>query len=298
MVIQDIQIRKAEEKDARALSAFLSFEETVHRHLDWRAPTDWLGRQPYHLILSKDRIMAALACPTDPPNVAWVRLFAASHQINTAQAWQLLFEKCQQDLADQSGKIFVAAVSLHDWFTDILTRNDFIPHQDIIVFEWQQKSPPPRQQLNGLKFRTMTTADLVDVEVIDRLAFEPLWQIRLSGLAAAFQHAAYASIAEKDGAIIGYQITTHNPYGAHLARLAVHPDQQGQRIGQMLVIDLLEHFHQKKIHRITVNTQSDNLASQALYRNLDFKLTGEQFPVLVYNYSNSIPNISRRNTHG
>ena len=144
----------------------------------------------------------------------------------------------------------------------------------------------------------MTAADLVAVESIDRLAFESLWQIRLTGLAAAFQHAAYASVIEKDGAIIAYQITTQNPYSAHLARLAVHPDLQGQRIGQKLVIDLLDHFHRKRIHHITVNTQSNNLASQALYRSLNFKRTGEQFPVMVYNNANSISTTYRRKLNG
>jgi [ribosomal protein S18]-alanine N-acetyltransferase len=298
MALQDFKIRSAENKDAYALNAFLSFEDTVHRHLDWRAPADWLGCQPYHLLLSKDRLLAALACPPDPPEIAWVRLFAAAQRINTGEAWRLLFEKCQQDLADKATTIIYAAVSLQDWFTNILKDHNFSHYQDIIVLEWQQASPPSRQPMHDLNFRTMTTVDLVSVEIIDRLAFEHLWQIRLNGITAAFQHAAYASVVEKDGAIIAYQITTHTPYSAHLARLAVHPDLQGQRIGQRLVIDLLHYFHQKGIHRITVNTQSDNLASQALYRNLDFKHTGEQFPVLVYNNSDTIPTIFRRNPHG
>ena len=285
MVIQDLQIRSAQVNDIMALNAFLSNEDTVHRHLDWRTHADWLGYQPFHLLLSNNRILAALACPPDPPNVAWVRLFAASYQINTGKAWHLLFEKCHQHLADQPETTIYAAVGVHEWFTNILLENDFNRFQDIIVLEWQKPSPPPRLSLNDLNIRTLTTADLIAVEAIDRLAFEPLWQIRLNGLRAAFQHAAYASVVEKDGVIIGYQITTRNTYSAHLARLAVHPDLQRQGIGQMLVIDLLDHFHRKRMYRITVNTQSDNLASLALYRHLDFKRTGEQFPVLTQKIS-------------
>ena len=288
MVIQDLQIRSAEEKDLLALNTFLNFGETVHRHLDWRTPADWLGQPPFHLLLSNNRILAALACPPDPPNVAWVRLFAASHHINTGKAWHLLFEKCQQDLAGQPETTLIAAVSIHQWFTDILLECDFNRFQDIIVLEWQQASPPPRQLLNDLNIRAMRAVDLAAVEVIDRLAFQSLWQIRLNGLRAAFQHMAYASVVEKDDTIVGYQITTYNPFGAHLARLAVHPDLQGQGIGQKLVIDLLHHFHRKRVTKITVNTQSDNLASQKLYQNLEFKRTGEQFPVMTRQISRGL----------
>jgi ribosomal protein S18 acetylase RimI-like enzyme len=288
MVIQDLQIRSAEEKDLLALNAFINFGETVHRHLDWRTPADWLGRPPFHLLLSNNRILAALACPPDPPNVAWVRLFATSHHIDTGKAWRLLLEKCQQDLEGQPETTLFAAVSIHQWFADILLECDFNRFQDIIVLEWQQASPPPRQPLNDLNIRTMKAVDLAAVEVIDRLAFQSLWQIRLNGLRAAFQHMAYASVIEKDDSIVGYQITTHNPFSAHLARLAVHPDLQGQGIGQKLVIDLLHHFHQKRVTKITVNTQSDNLASQTLYRNLEFKRTGEQFPVMTRKISGGL----------
>lgn len=67
----------------------------------------------------------------------------------------------------------------------------------------------------------------------------------------------------------------------HLARLAVHPYAQRHHIAHGLVRQMLARFGRMGTHRVTVNTQSDNAASLALYRSMGFKLTGNTFPVYL-----------------
>jgi [ribosomal protein S18]-alanine N-acetyltransferase len=73
-----------------------------------------------------------------------------------------------------------------------------------------------------------------------------------------------------------------NPYGAHLARLAVRKEAQGQGIGKFLLGDLIHRARKRGLSRLTVNTQGDNSVSLALYQKVGFFLTGDQYPVYVY----------------
>jgi ribosomal protein S18 acetylase RimI-like enzyme len=98
-------------------------------------------------------------------------------------------------------------------------------------------------------------------------------------LEIAFHQAAVATVAEYEGRLVGYQISTGTPIGGHLARLAVLPNVQGKGIGYALLYNLLSQFAQRGSRTITVNTQRDNLASLSLYHKAGFQLTGEEYPI-------------------
>jgi ribosomal-protein-alanine N-acetyltransferase len=134
----------------------------------------------------------------------------------------------------------------------------------------------------GVHIRGMKQNDLPDVAELDAAAFAPLWQNAEETLAIALPQASVATVAENAAGLVGYQITTANPFGAHLARLAVRPDAQNQGYGSLLVADLVERLNRQGVDRLTVNTQSDNHASLALYKKMGFVVSGEQFPVYWY----------------
>jgi ribosomal-protein-alanine N-acetyltransferase len=125
----------------------------------------------------------------------------------------------------------------------------------------------------------MQRYDLPQVAELDASAFEFLWQNSLSDLERAFPQSLLATIAELDGKPIGYQISTRNPMGVHLARLAVHPTLQGHGVGFALLADLILKTEQRGLSHITVNTQSDNPASLALYQRMGFHETGDRYAV-------------------
>ena len=68
---------------------------------------------------------------------------------------------------------------------------------------------------------------------------------------------------------------------AMLARLAVHPSAQGRGIGRRLLMDSLSAAHERGAETVVLNTQTSNARSQALYRSLGFRRTGEIYPVLT-----------------
>jgi ribosomal protein S18 acetylase RimI-like enzyme len=128
----------------------------------------------------------------------------------------------------------------------------------------------------------MRADDLPEVEKTDAASFNPLWQNPLETLRRAFAQALYATVAENESGIIGYQISTGGGQRAHLARLAVHPVVQGRGAGRALLSDLFRYITYAGISRLSVNTQSDNQVSLNLYQRMGFVRTGEQYPVYTF----------------
>jgi ribosomal protein S18 acetylase RimI-like enzyme len=256
----------------------------IHRHLDWRYPLEWLGSSPFFVLESHGQIISALACPPDPPLVAWVRLFVSSGTISLDASWQTLWDAARLDLAHK-GRFMAAAIVLQEWYHGLLLASGFSSNQSIVMLEHEQQRPVGVSLPAGFSIRTMLQYDLPAVAEVDASAFETLWQNSLPALELAYPQAVLATVAEAGGQVIGYQISTRNPLGAHLARLAVRPALQGRGVGRALVADLIQQAERRGMYRLTVNTQSDNSASLTLYRKIGFRETGESYPV----YQSQVP---------
>lgn len=277
--MSDLSTRLAQPDDFLTLSSFLSFQSRIHRHLDWKSPLDWLGSQPF-LIAEKDgKFEAVLACPPDPPHVAWIRLFACSPNVSATKAWDILLEQGREMLPDKTNCNLVA-LALHPWFENLLVHSGFTIRQRIVVLEWEGTLPPARPLPENLIIRTMVKKDLESVEEVDAGTFESIWQNSLSALQLAHEQSPISTVAVWEDRIVGYQISTSFPFSGHLARLAVRPECQRMNIAYGLVYDLLSRFKKQGIWRATVNTQDNNHASLSLYDKIGFRRTGEEF--LVY----------------
>jgi len=261
----------------------LLFDEDViaHRHLDWRTPLEWLGFPPYFLIELNGQVESILACPPDPPGIAWIRFFSGGKLIPHKEAWNLLWGKVRGFFLGQTG-IQVCAITIQGWFREILESSNFQSRQKIVMLTWRGSVIPQSDPHPGLNIRKMENADITSVVEVDRTAFEVIWQNSEQALRKALAQASVVTVAEMDGRIIGYQLSTANLIGGHLARLAIIPEFQGRGIGRVLLSDLIQQFSHNKIQSISVNTQSDNLASLSLYKKMGFHETGERFPVYEY----------------
>ncbi len=272
------KLREATSRDVQKLANLIHFEAFVHRHLDYRPPLDWVGERPFLLLEQQSNLMAALACPADPPSVGWIRLFAATSRAQLEKAWNLCWPEAANQLRQDKQVHWAAAIPLQPWFEALLKQARFDHTHNIVMLAWEVQGLP-----NGsppsLTIKNLAAEDLPLVFDIDRAAFPLLWQNSLPYLELAFHQAAVATLAMLDGRPIGYQISTATPMGGHLARLAVLPEFQGHGVGRVLLKDLLAQFTQRGARTVTVNTQSDNLASLALYQKMGFVRTGEEYPV-------------------
>jgi ribosomal protein S18 acetylase RimI-like enzyme len=288
MLIKNASItREATTSDLQKLANLIHFEAHIHRHLDYRPPLDWVGNPPFLVLEHNNSIAAALACPPDPPEVAWIRLFAASTRVQTQRAWETLWAETHAYLQIHPCPRWIAAIPIHQWFENLLISSAFEWTHSITMLSWESQPVGAAPVQSSVNLRPMTLDDLGAVQRVDASSFTPIWQNSLSYLELAYRQATIATVAEKDGHTIGYQISTTTPLGGHLARLAVDPRLQGQGIGYLLLHDLLSQFIRRGANIVTVNTQKDNTASLALYQRMGFKFSGEEYP--VYQMDLSVP---------
>jgi ribosomal-protein-alanine N-acetyltransferase len=283
--MSDNIVRLAVFSDHRALSAMLE-KAPVHRHMEWRDPLSWIGSQPFLVLERKGVLVGALACPPDPPGVAWLRLFVFDGAGDEKNIWQSLWEAASSELSREND-VTAAAIVMAKWMLPLLEGSGFSTRQQLVMLEKNDgEISAPAVHGPGISVRPMLTRDLEIVSEVDAAAFAPLWQNSRSDLSRAHSMAYLAAVAELGGRVVGYHISTRNSIGIHLARLAVLPELQGRGIGHALLNDLLLQAERRNIHRFTVNTQSDNAASLTIYRKLGFIEQVERYPVYRQQLSN------------
>ena len=246
-------VRPASLDDHQKLSNLIFFESRVHRHLDWRSPLEWLGAPYYWAVDDGRQISAALACPTEAAGIAWVRLFVFSSGWSAGNAWSVLWQTAQAEIA-QTGGARVALIAMQPWLQQILIANDFKNIQQIVMLEWHGSIAQPRvgSEAQGVHIRNMAEADLPDVARTDAASFDVLWQNSLGTLRRAFAQSLIATVAENSDGIIGYQLSTGTTsQRAHLARLAVHSSMQGRGVGRALLRNLFIRLEDHGIFKLS-----------------------------------------------
>jgi len=279
-----LKIRAITEQDRQGLANLVHFERYIHRHLDWRAPLDWIGGSSFDVAENNGKLVAALASPPDPPGVAWIRLFAVLSDFSISTAWNELWTSVSAQLVEIDRNLIVAAIPLSKWFRSTLESSGFFQVDQVVVLLWETSQILPENRASQFMIRIMKPEDLEAVELVDHAAFIPLWQFSPSGLEAGFQESAFATVVENSDGIIAYQISTSTSFGGHLARLAVHPHYQNRGIGYALLQDVLKEFQRRGARNVTVNTQLSNISSLALYAKARFRRTGEEYPVYQYRF--------------
>ncbi len=279
MITPKSQVRRAVSTDHSSISDLIFSAPQTHRHMDWRAPLEWLGEPHYFVLEENERIVAALACPQDPPDAAWIRLFSYTAPLSGAQAWSALWEVIHADIAN-SGGATVAVICTHSWLESLLHNSRFTLKQHIVMLSLQTRSHKPAA--TNIHIRPITYDDLSVIVQVDWSAFEPLWRNSTEATQSALSQSNYATLAELDGQVLGYQLSTQNPRGSHLARLSVKKEAQGKGIASALLSDMIHHFNICGVDYFSVNTQADNSASLSLYKKFGYLGTGEQYPVYIY----------------
>jgi ribosomal-protein-alanine N-acetyltransferase len=250
----------------------------MHEHLDWLDAESFLDKKPFLLAMHENNLIGSLACPLGNNRIAWIRIFAVTAKYDPRPIWELIWPVALKELQSEGCKT-VAALVISPWLEPLLLQSGFDETNAVIFLEWLTTPPPPLPQFPG-ELRGLRSSDIDALIELDQKAFSGIWQNPRNELLEAFNLATVSTVLEYKGQLIGYQISTASTWGAHLARLAVHPDWQGKGIGNAIVSDLMRQVRKRGYHRVTVNTQEDNLRSLSLYRRLGFMVTGDRYPVL------------------
>lgn len=279
MIAVQPQVRRAVAQDYRRISNLVVHEAKTHRHLDWRPALEWLGDLNFWALEDCGDIAAVLACPEDPRDMAWIRLFSYREPLSGPETWSALWSFARADISNANPRAVVASIVMEPWFHSLLSASGFGLLCNIIMLELRLKETLPAMRAGKVGIRPMRDADMDEVARMDREAFGEFWHYSVDALQRARSQSSYAAVAEDGNGLVGYQLSTGNSFGAHLARLGVRREARGRGVGTALIRDLIQNL---RPGRLSVNTQEDNVASLNLYRNFGFIRTGESRPVMLY----------------
>jgi len=271
--------RPAVANDRLNLERLLGSSTLIHNHLDWQPAHDWLGQQPFRFAYKAEKIVGALAAPPDLAGVAWIRLMTVADGYGAAPVLDTLWESSQDSLHDLAISQ-VNCMLLETWVQPHLQRWGFNLFSDVVVLRRLPNRPRPTlPSLPTLVLRPARLDDLEALAAIDNAAFTAPWQYSRNVIQQAMSQSTLVTVAELDGKLVGYQLSSGGRGGGHLARLAVSPTVQGRGVGRALVAQVVDYFERRGAPVITVNTQRNNASSLAVYRAFGFDLTGEHYEV-------------------
>ncbi len=283
-------IRTAVQRDAGAIMRLLQSAELAHVHVDWRLPGEWLG-EPAFLVrerpsddesqigfLSRSRpsLDTVLCVAADPPPAAWVRISGA-REVTELPVLEEMFRIATDLLRPDVDEI--AWFVTDQWPVSWLEELGFGVADDVMTYRKRDFSIPPIEIVADLHIRPARADEMGELATIEELAFEPRWRHSADSLGMARKQSLCFDVAEVAGELVGFQFSTRSQNSAHLARMTIHPDWQGQGIGGALLAEALATYQAVGSVDSTLNTQRTNEPSRKLYTRFGYEPTGQHFPV-------------------
>ena len=273
-------VRQVSPADLRGIESLLFYGDMVIRHLDWLDVRKWYLDHTTMVMENNGELIAVCVIPEEPIGIYWIRLLLKQRNYPTSQVLHGFWEFW---LANGGGKRHVATIQQNLDTVSTLSELGFITRQSIVFLHRQENAPYPALQPDDeIRIRPMLEKELEEVAQVDAESFVPLWCNSKDTLTAGLRANGYGTVAVSGGRVIGYQLSNQNFGGMHLARLAVSPQHRGKKIGTLLISGLLRYADMGRCGNISVNTQSDNDASLALYKRMGFNVGMQTFPVYEF----------------
>lgn len=282
MISSTLQVIDYQRKHREDMLSLLFYSQRTHTHLDWYKAAQWLDLQGNLVQVAYDGnvLTGFLGISKILNKTAWLRLGAIAHGYNPIETLILLWEHLLPRI-HSLGIESVTVLVLNPWLNTYLARMGFEYQEDVITLyrAGHHVSPPPPHKLY---IRKAYHEDFDAIVTLDNAAFEAPWQMNAIDIRYAQRQVASCTVAEFEGEIVAYEISTRHQTAGHLARLGVHPKMQGKGVGAILLNDLLTRFSKRGVQTMTVNTQASNIVSQSLYQRYGFFRNGFDLPIWQY----------------
>ena len=129
--------------------------------------------------------------------------------------------------------------------------------------------PPVR-----LTIQPMQVEHLPEVQSIERASFTSFWPPHAYRSEIESNRLASYLVATIDDAVVAYGGIWLMVDEAHITTFAVHPAWRRQRIGQQLLLALLDLANRRRAREATLEVRLSNLAARRLYERFGFRQAG------------------------
>lgn len=171
----------------------------------------------------------------------------------------------------------IYTISSHHWYSSLLTQNGFRQKDEIIQFETADiRFPEKTPVIHSFSF----TADRSEeVRKGCEQAFPPVWRQNPAEFEKTCRISNYRRFISDEAGICGYLLADITEDNCHIMRIAIAPEQQNRRLASALISELIRYSTEAGITHFSVNTNKNDDPAVALYSSLNFKKTGDVFPV-------------------
>ncbi len=121
-----------------------------------------------------------------------------------------------------------------------------------------------------LDISPMVPDDIPAVLQIEALSFQSAWPTNAFMNELRDNKLAYYFVGRLDGRIVAYGGIWVILEDSHVTTIAVHPDVRGQRLGEEILVHLLDEAIERAASWITLEVRETNEVAQKLYRKYGF----------------------------
>lgn len=130
------------------------------------------------------------------------------------------------------------------------------------------------KQITRVTLEPMTVQDIPRVLEIERESFRTPWPTDAYTHELKENRLATYIVARVEDRLVGYAGMWVILDEAHITTIAVEPPLRGQRVGERLLVGLIEAAMERGARWMTLEVRKSNLAAQTLYRKYAFREIG------------------------
>ena len=280
-----LDVRPAQLADRAAIYHLTENSYRVHFNLDWWTFDSWLYEDrpsdAIWLAYLEQELVGLLLAPFDDSPALWLRSIAIANSYSADPILTALVRQARSAVLAQGVDQFVV-LGHPEWLAQVTRRLDFVRHTEVVTLRKSSRELPLFAGSALAHLRPATPLDIPAIVTNDHAAFESIWWHSVASIAHILKSVSQFIVAEIDDRVVGHAFSDLYSGQGHLIRLVVHPAFQHQGIGEQLLAETLRYQIERDAYPFTLNTQVDNVASQALYNRYGYRPLGRPVRVMRY----------------
>jgi [ribosomal protein S18]-alanine N-acetyltransferase len=283
VTVEAIDVRPALIADRAAIYRLTENSHRVYFNLDWWTFDNWLYEErpsdAIWLAYFQNEFVGVLVASFDESPVVWLRSIAIANGYSADPIFMALLKHARSAWLAQ--RVERVAVLAHpEWVSDLTQRLNFERYNEIVTLRKGDRALPQLNHAPEASIRPAVVADVPAIADNDRAAFDTVWWHSETSLLHILKTVSHFVVAAIDNQVVGHAFSDLYGGPGHLIRLVVHPAYQRLGIGEQLLVESLRYQIELGAYPLTLNTQVDNAAAQALYRRYGFQSAGRSVRVM------------------